>query len=104
MESEVKMPTTADKPKPTMYLDHKTFPAAKELMPGDEGDMKVHYKVRSHRQEDDGNGETQLEVQNAEHDGKKPPKKKKNAAHMPVDELKEVIKSQEKDDTDKESL
>lgn len=81
-------------PKPSFYLNHKDHPVAKEMMPGDEGVMKVHYKVKSHRQEDDGHGETQVEVHKIEHDGKPGKKhKKENAANMPMDKLKDVIKS-----------
>ena len=85
-------------PKAVLNMNHKDFPEAKEMMPGDEGVMKVHYKVRSHSRHDDGNGNTDLDIHKIEHEGKG--KKKKNAAEAPMDELKEVIKSQSKDKSD----
>lgn len=84
-------------PKASMYMNHKDFPEAKKMMPGDEGVMKVHYKVRSHSQHDDGNGSTDIDVHKIEHEGK-PGKKKQNAANMPMDKLKEVIKSSQPKD------
>lgn len=86
----VSLDGTPEKMKPSVYLDHKDFPEAKDHMPGDEGVMKVHFKVKSQRREDDGKGETQYEIHKIEHDGDKP-KKKKNAAEMGMGELREKI-------------
>lgn len=79
-------------PKAFMNMSHKDFPEAKDMMPGDEGVMKVHYKVRSHSRHDDGHGNTDVDIHKIEHEGK-PKKKKSNAANMPMDKLKDVIKS-----------
>jgi len=87
-------------PKASLYMNHKDFPEAKEMMPGDEGVMKVHYKVRSHLRHDDGSGSTDLDVHKIEHEGKPKKHKKHNAATMPMDKLKDVIKSaQPKDES-----
>lgn len=90
MESSFDKLPEVEKMKPSVYLDHKDFPESKEHMPGDEGTMKVHYKVKSHRREDDGKGETQYEIHKIENDGDKP-KKKKNAASMGISELRDKI-------------
>lgn len=85
------MPNMPDKPKPTMYMDHSQVPAAADMMPGDDVHLHVHGKVISHRKDDKG-GETQIEIHKVDpQDG--PKKKKQNAANMPMDKLKDVIKS-----------
>lgn len=95
MDSSFDKPIEAEKMKPSLYLDHKDFPDSKEHMPGDEGVMKVHYKVKSHRREDDGKGETQYEIHKMEHDGE--PKKKKNAASMGISELRDKLPKADKE-------
>ncbi len=92
-------PEKPQEPKPTMYLSHTQVPAAKDMMPGDEVHLHVHGKVKAHRQDDENKGETTVEIHSVDHDGKKKAKKS-NAAHAPIDELKEVIKK--KSESDKE--
>lgn len=93
MASDMAVPSEPHEMPTTMYMSHKKHPEAKDMMPGDEGVMRVHYKVKSHRQEDDGHGETQVDVHKIEHEGKAKKHKKENASNMPMDKLKDVIKS-----------
>lgn len=84
----------------TMYVKHKHMPDLKNAAPGDPVSFVVHGHVHSNRgARKDGypeDGEAQVDVHKIEpHNA---PKKKKNAANMPMDELKNVIKASEKPD------
>lgn len=87
--SETKHPTT-------IRIKHSDMPEIKDAAPGDEIHFSGKGHVHSNRAADKfGDGEAEVDLHHIEHTGPvKDGSKKKNAAHMPIDELKEVIKSQ----------
>jgi len=100
------MPTsgsTKEKKSPTrLHINHADMPEIKDAVLGDEVSFGGKGHVISQRSSDEyGDGSTELEMHSMEHKGTNPKgvthgkKGKKNAAHMPIDELKEVIKSAE---------
>lgn len=91
--------STKEKKSPSIIrVKHKDMPEAANMAPGDEVELHGTGHVKSNRSADEfGDGEAEIEMHSMKHHGTKkggtePGKKKKNAAHMPVDELKEVIK------------
>lgn len=85
---------------------HTDMPEAEHLAPGDEVEFHGKGHVKSNRASDKySDGQADIDVHSITHkstkkDGVDGKPKKKNAAHMPVDELKEVIKAGSKDQED----
>lgn len=91
-------PSSPDEMPTTMYVKHKHMPDLEKAAPGDPVSFVVHGHVHSNRAgRKDGSypedGEAQVDVHKIE--PHMAPKKKKNAANMPMDELKNVIKASE---------
>lgn len=94
--------STKEKKQPTVIrIKHKDMEGIKDAALGDEVEFHGKGHIKSQRAEDEyGDGEAELHLHSMEHKGTKKGgvdehKKKKNAAHMPIDQLKEVIKSAE---------
>lgn len=88
----------------TLSINHADAPDLANAGPGDEVHLHIHGHVKSNHAKDEfGDGHVQIDAHSIEDQGTKkkgvePGKKKKNAAHMPIDELKEVIKAAEPKD------
>lgn len=102
---EMKEPTSGgmkEKKMPSVLrVKHADMPEAENMAPGDEVEMHGKGHVVSNRAKDEfGDGEAEIHMHSIEHHEtkKKGRDKSKNAAHMPVDELKEVIKASEPKD------
>jgi hypothetical protein len=94
--------STKEKKSPSIFrVKHADAPDLANAGPGDEVELHTKGHVVSNRAKDEfGDGEAEIQAHSVEHKGtkKKGVEKGKNAAHMPIDELKEVIKaSQPKD-------
>lgn len=102
---EVASGSNKEKKQPTVLrVKHADMPELENAGPGDEVEIHGKGHVVSNRAKDEyGDGEAEIHMHSMEHKGTKKNgvdggKKKKNAAHMPIDELKEVIKSAEPKD------
>jgi hypothetical protein len=86
--AETKQPTT-------IRVKHKDMPEIKDAAPGDEVHFSGMGHVHSNRAADKyGDGEAEVDVRNLQHTGPQTQiKGKKNAAKMPMDELKQSIKA-----------
>ena len=96
----VKPGSEKEKKQPSVFrVKHADAPDLANAGPGDEVELHTKGHVISNRAPDEmGDGEVEIHAHSVEHKGTKKKgveKSKKNAAHMPIDELKEVIKSAE---------
>lgn len=92
--------SSKEKKQPSVFrVKHADAPELANAGPGDEVELHTKGHVVSNRSKDEfGDGEAEIQAHSIEHKGTKKKgveKSKKNAAHMPIDELKEVIKSAE---------
>jgi hypothetical protein len=99
-----------EKKSPSVFrVKHADMPDVANAAPGDEVELHGKGHVVSNRAPDEfGDGEAEIHMHHVEHKGTKKggvdegKKKKKNAAHMPIDELKKVIEAQGQGDGDGE--